>query len=144
MIPYDDLVAALTAWRARQGLPVAQPASLTSTAAATPAPMPTPTAAAPAYPSRGPATPPPRSGPVATPTPPPLAPADLEDVDSALIEEAQYDNEGDDFAMAFDKMQQVENDAEATSIGMGPPTSRDSFGGSTQPDPPSGKRRNDW
>jgi hypothetical protein len=24
MIPYDDLVVALTAWRARQGLPVAQ------------------------------------------------------------------------------------------------------------------------
>ncbi|HWO18996.1 MAG TPA: hypothetical protein VNO30_09470 [Kofleriaceae bacterium] len=42
MIPYDDLVAALTAWRARQGLPTAQlpgaPAPAPKAAVSTPTP----------------------------------------------------------------------------------------------------------
>ncbi|HEX4422295.1 MAG TPA: hypothetical protein VH165_30490 [Kofleriaceae bacterium] len=46
MIPYDDLVAALTSWRARQGLPVSQAAG--AAPPAPPAPRPTPVAPQPA------------------------------------------------------------------------------------------------
>ncbi|MBS1118908.1 MAG: hypothetical protein H6Q90_1136 [Deltaproteobacteria bacterium] len=148
MIPYDDLVVALTTWRAKQGLPVA--------AHAAPAPVP----AAQALPSAagsasGPRTAPPsprgRVG-----TPPPLAafdPADeaLDVDEGALIEESHYENEGDDFAMAFDARNQHE--AESTAIGTPPAPSRDSFGGPTMLDPdlepessPPPKRRghDDW
>ena len=118
-------MAALQAWRARQGLPVEQI-------------TPPITAAPPA--SKGPPTAPPRA------TPPPLAVPDVHEEaidDAALLEEAHYDNEGGDFAMSFGG--DVENDAESTAIGVGP--SRDSFGGSTQPEPPPSpgrKRNNDW
>ena len=94
MIPYDDLVAALQAWRARQGLPV-------STQQA-------PAAAASNGQSARPGTPPPappKRSTTAPRMPLPLAPVDTvdmhEEVESALIEESHYENEGDDFAMAF-------------------------------------------
>ena len=125
MIPYDDLVVALQNWRARQGLPVAQLSSLAPSApviASTPPP------------------PPPAKA------PPPLAAVDTrdEDVDDdALLEEAHYENEGNDFAMAFG---QAEAD-ESTSIGSAPSPNRDSFGGGgTEPEPPRGKpgRNDDW
>lgn len=84
MIPYDELVIALQTWRAKQGLPVAQ-----MSGQLTPPPV-AARSAPPAPPGR--------------PAPPPLAAETHEDsldVDGALIEEAQYENEGDDFAMGF-------------------------------------------
>jgi hypothetical protein len=138
MIPYDDLVVALQTWRARQGLPVAQMSGIM---------VPPPavvTAPAPA----------PRTNPPAPPkaaVPPPLAPVETrdEDVDAALLEEAHYENEGDDFAMAFGAaVNESEESDESTSIGTPPPPgqARDSFGGSTEPEPGSGKhnRNEDW
>jgi hypothetical protein len=140
MIPYDDLVIALQTWRARQGLPVAQ----LSGVAISPPPI---QAAAPDFGARpGPPAAPPR----AAPTPPPLAPVDTRDdeVDEASLieEEAQYENEGDDFAMAFGGQPPPETADESTSIGTAPPPGRDSFGGSTEPEPPPGKhnRNDDW
>lgn len=133
MIPYDDLVAALSAWRARQGLPV-------STMAGTPQPA-APQAAA-SVPGSGPRTAPPvappRTAPPGAPpgrarpvsVPPPLAHPD-EEVDAAMLDEAQYENEGDDFAMGFGG--DSEGDG-ATAIGA-PPT-RD-----TQP---SRGRKDEW
>jgi hypothetical protein len=114
MIPYEDLVIALQSWRAKQGLPVGQ-----LSGALTPPP----------------AAPPPfmADAPVATPflsniaTPPPLAapPEDSLDVDdAALIEEASYDAEAGDFAMAFGEVSPEPEDA--TSIGAPPPISRPS------------------
>lgn len=84
--------------------------------------------------------------------PPPLAPVDTrdEDVDAAaLIEEGHYENEGDDFAMAFaNAVNESDESDESTSIGTPPPpvnVHRDSFGGSTEPEPPPGKHdRDDW
>ena len=117
MIPYDDLVAALQAWRARQGLPVA--ASHTAGSA------PVPTAAA--QPGSGPRTSPPASPPVPRSNPPqppgralPLAaPEDSLDVEDAgeLIDEQAYETEGADFAMAFGKNA---DEVEQTEIGGAP------------------------
>jgi hypothetical protein len=127
MIPYDDLVVALATWRARQGLPVV---SLSGAPVA-----PQARAQSPAIASR--ATPPPAP----RMTPPPLAVPDTHDdpvdvEDGALIEETHYDNEGDDFAMAFQSLQQPDADDSSTAIGVPPPPGpRDSFGGSTQPEP---------
>jgi len=102
MIPYDDLVAALQAWRARQGLPVSttqQPAS--APGAATPSN---------GMHARQGTPPPPTPRSTTRPRMPlPLAPVDtadepidsLEVEDSSLIEENHYENEGDDFAMSF-------------------------------------------
>jgi len=138
MIPYDDLVVALQTWRARQGLPVAQLSGMLTP------PVSEPVAAA------APRTNPPVAPPKAA-VPPPLAPADThDDVDDAglLVEEAHYENEGDDFAMAFG--QPAEPDFESTAIGTAPPPAasgqRDSFGGSTEPEPPADKhnRNDDW
>jgi hypothetical protein len=135
MIPYDDLVIALATWRARQGLPVAQ-----LSGSLTPPPAVAPQAAPVAVPRSNPPAPP-RGG----ATPPPLAPApDTRDemIDDGLIEEAQYDNEGNDFAMAFGG-NAPEVDGESTSIGSAPGIGRDSFsGGGTEPD--KGGNRNDW
>ncbi|MFT3692199.1 MAG: hypothetical protein QM831_03595 [Kofleriaceae bacterium] len=105
MIPYDDLVAALQAWRARQGLPVATPAAGPG-AGSGPARPGTPPPFAAARPAP-PAPPPPR-----TSAPQPAVEADAEAVDHetlheheieehAMIEESHYENEGDDFAMSF-------------------------------------------
>jgi hypothetical protein len=102
MIPYDDLVAALSSWRARQGLPVSTMGG--ASAAPKPAPKAAPQAAA-VVPDSGPRSVPPKAPPPAAPrtkqpsVPPPLA--DAEEVDAAMLDEAHYENEGDDFAMSF-------------------------------------------
>jgi hypothetical protein len=119
MIPYEELVIALQTWRAKQGLPVGQLSG---------ALMPPPVVAAPrsappmAPPSTG------RTGPQQAflgnvSTPPPLAAAEepLDVDESALIEEAHYENEGDDFGIAFGA--KAGDDGESTSIG-GPPIAR--------------------
>jgi len=93
MIPYDDLVVALTAWRARQGLPVAQSAA---------------TASAPPPPPRR-ATPP---APRPAQRPPPAEVSDFED--NALVEDAGYDS-GDDYVM-----QLGEHTGEPTSVSSAP------------------------
>jgi len=113
MIPYDDLVIALTTWRARQGLPVVSGALPPSARPVAPPIAVTPQRATPP-------TPPARGFVANVVTPPPLAPAEThEDVDDAsLIEESHYENEGDDFAMAFG---QLAPEAEATAIGLPPP-----------------------
>jgi hypothetical protein len=106
MISYDDLVAALQAWRARQGLPVAEPASGAAPRTAPPAPP---------APRTNPPAPPPMAANRASPMP--LAPPDessaIDEVsdlgeheieeEHALVEESHYENEGDDFAMSFAK-----------------------------------------
>jgi hypothetical protein len=113
MIPYDDLVAALSAWRIKKGLPVAE------TAAAMAPPI-----------SRG-------APPAPPPTPPPMFAEEALDVDeAAMLEEASYDSEGDDFAMKFGHHQQ-EQEHEETAIGEAPePTDPSGFG--------SGKRNDGW
>ncbi|CAN5760693.1 hypothetical protein BH11MYX3_BH11MYX3_48360 [soil metagenome] len=119
MIPYEDLVIALQTWRAKQGLPVGQlsgalmpPAALTATSMS----------------PSGPPSPPPKQaflGNVATPPPLDAPIEDPLDVDDAsLIEEAHYENEGDDFAMNFAGQGQHLNE-DATAIG-GSPTPRPS------------------
>jgi hypothetical protein len=87
MIPYDDLVAALSVWRARQGLPVST--------------MGAPAAAAAAAPTSGPhgaprTSPPtaPRGKPASVPRP--LAHADADEVDAALLDDAAYENLSED------------------------------------------------
>jgi hypothetical protein len=85
MIPYDDLVAALSAWRARQGLPVntiggAAVSSGSGSFAAQPGSGPN---RAGSGPNRAP------------PQPEPL------EVSDELLDEAAYEPEGNDFAMAF-------------------------------------------
>jgi hypothetical protein len=108
MIPYDDLVAALQAWRARQGLPVSAPASGSNGQVSRTTP-------AGGYAAQRPGTPPPAPPPApakrsttAPRMPLPLQAVDTADehldnleVDNALIEESHYENEGDDFAMSF-------------------------------------------
>lgn len=72
--------------------------------------------------------------------PPPLAPppdthdSPLDVDDSALLEEAPYEGEGD-FMMSFGR---PPSDGEATAVGSMP--TRDSFGaGGTDPDPDRGR-----
>ncbi|HLL20767.1 MAG TPA: hypothetical protein VK427_01490 [Kofleriaceae bacterium] len=142
MIPYDDLVAALTSWRARQGLPV--------TASAIPAASAAPASGPVSVPASGPV----RSGPPMAPPkggyqPPPLASPDTTDdsldVDDAALLEDAYENEGSDFAMNFGGG--VEHDAESTTLGVAPGSGTsdvssrhgDSFGGKTESDPKSRK-----
>jgi hypothetical protein len=117
MIPYDDLVAALQAWRARQGLPVAAPAAGSGPRTAPPPPRTNPPA------------PPPMA---ARPTPAPLAPPEIDDgthediEEHALVEESHYENEGDDFAMSFaadghnGHATGVEGDSSETMVGHDP------------------------
>jgi hypothetical protein len=116
MIPYDDLVTALSNWRARQGLPVStlgkQPSGGTPVAMATPGSGPAP--------GSGPRTAPPMAPPRA-PSPPPLAAQhdDVQEVeDAAMLDENAYENEGADFAMNFGG--NAAADGEATSIGGAP------------------------
>lgn len=142
MIHYDDLVAALTTWRARQGLPVA--AGATPGSGPTPTPMtgsgPTPMSGSgpTAKPGSGPLR---HSPPVAPPKggyqPPPLAAPDTADDsldvdDEALLEEAQYEEGGDGMNLGG-----VERDDESTTLGNAP--ERESFGGVTDFDPKSRK-----
>lgn len=145
MIPYDDLVAALNNWRARQGLPVA-----TGPSGSGPTAAPSYASTSPSGPTAKPGSGPARTAPPMAPPksaggyqPPPLAnPETMEDSldvdDAALLEEAQYDNEGGDFAMNFGR--EVENDGESTTLGHAPEApQRDSFGGETDFDPKSRK-----
>lgn len=127
MIPYDDLVAALSNWRARQGLPVStlgkQPSGGTPVAA-------------PPVPGSGPRTAPP-SAPPRAPSPPPMAAAqdDIHEVeDAAMLDEGAYENEGNDFAMSFGGGGSGANTDEATSIGGAP----------ERPTDPNGGRGEDW
>ncbi|HEX3758145.1 MAG TPA: hypothetical protein VHW23_05545 [Kofleriaceae bacterium] len=98
MIPYDDLVAALTAWRARQGLPVAQKAAA--------APPPARGRAAPAA-QTAPAAPPAAARPAAR------SPAPVADYDDELVEDS-YDS-GEDYVMSLGS-----ETAESTAIGSAP------------------------
>jgi hypothetical protein len=123
MIPYDDLVAALAAWRARQGLPVVQVAGAVPAAARPPAP--------PAAPRTAPPNAPPRS----------VAPAPLPSDDfgaDALVEDAAYDVSGEDYVLSLASGVIVES-AESTAIG-GPPEPVDE--GVLVPK--RGKRKPDW
>jgi len=119
MIPYEELVVALQTWRARKGLPISQ-----MSGSLTPPP-----------PIAAPVAPPPRTAPPAAPpasrvkpaAPPPehetLDAASLLAEDGEPLEEAHYENEGDDFAMAFPNgpAPDQEEGAESTQIGT-PPT----------------------
>ena len=133
MIPYDDLVAALSAWRARQGLPVStlggggsgatpQPGSGPN-AAPQPGSGPNMAAKAGSGPNRG-MPPAPGSGRTKAPSMPPPMQEELDVEDAAMLEE-QYENEGDDFAMAFNPG--AGGDGESTAIGGAPerPTEAD-------------------
>jgi hypothetical protein len=117
MIPYDDLVVALTAWRARQGLPVAQPVAAASSA-----------------PARGHAAPPAPVRSAAAPARPavPQAPPDVGDFeDGSLVEDASYDA-GDDYVM---QLGGDEHPVEETEIGSVPEPA---------PAPRRGKRPDSW
>ena len=102
MIPYDDLVAALAAWRTRQGLPVAHQAA----------------AAPPPSPSRGRGAPPAPAPVAARPGTargagaPVHAAPDFDD--AALVEDASYDT-GEDYVMQLGA-----ETAEPTAIGSSP------------------------
>jgi hypothetical protein len=125
MIPYDDLVAALSQWRARQGLPVSTMG--TSGSGGTPAPGSGPHGR-------------PGSGPNAAsssrPGMPQAAAAAHEVDDAEVLDEDSYENEGNDFAVGFAG---AKDDAEPTAIGTAPerPTETDMRGG-------SGGGRDDW
>ena len=108
MIPYDDLVAALSAWRARQGLPV-------NTIAGTSGSGPNKAG----------------SGPNRAPPPPPQA-EPLEVSDELLDDEAAYENEGNDFAMPFG----ASAEPEPTAIANAPerPTEMDMGNGNDRED----------
>jgi hypothetical protein len=124
MIPYDDLVAALAAWRTRQGLPVAQHAAAAPQATSAPQAAATPQAAAAQSRSRGaPAAPPPAAPPPAArpgaaraaAAPPAATPAASSDFDdAALVEDASYDS-GEDYVMQLGG-----ETAESTAIGSAP------------------------
>jgi hypothetical protein len=169
MIPYDDLVIALQAWRAKKGLPISQNSgSLVPPQAAAPAPASSPgsgpgRAAPPAPP---PPRPPARGGSQmttdevepATEALHALGPDDAhehveehvehvehlehadEHVESAEpaepVEEHQYQNEGDDFAMAFASL---ETEGESTAIGQAPAPGR-----GADATLPRGGRGEDW
>jgi hypothetical protein len=134
MIPYDDLVAALSSWRAKKGLPVVGAAPAAAPARTTP-PVAPPRTNPPAPPQM-------RTNP---PMPPPLAPDDDLDVEAA-IHEGHYENEGDDFALSFGAGGAGATTEDETAIGGGPPE-RPSEGGQTDPSPAPGtsrKRNDDW
>jgi hypothetical protein len=119
MIPYDDLVAALSAWRSRQGLPVNQAAGSGSGPNATSGSGPNKAGSGP---NKAPPVPPSSSRPNM-----PVAAAEepMEVADELLDDEAAYENEGNDFAMAFGQGQAPA--ADATAIGGAPerPTETD-------------------
>ena len=104
MIPYDDLVAALTAWRARQGLPVARHAAAAS--------------APPPARGRAPAATPAAAGrpPAARPGAAPHAAPPNDFDDGGLVEDASYDA-GEDYVMQLGAVEQA---AEPTAISSAP------------------------
>jgi len=124
MIPYEELVAALANWRSKQGLPVVETPRVSSpvmsASYAAPAPAPaartTPPTAAP-QPTR-------QSRPVPVQPPPDLTVDDSMDVDdAALLEEAHYEPEGDDFAEAFGRLTSNPSSTvgDSTNVGVAPP-----------------------
>ena len=129
MIPYEELVIALQTWRAKQGLPIAQMSGQL------PMPVPVPTSARTSPPAA------PRTNP---PGAPPRAPAVADDhldvEDAGLLEEAAYENEGDDFAVGFGAKPgaNAEHD-EQTAIG-GAPTPGPAPTGKRS----GGNRNEDW
>lgn len=125
MIPYDDLVAALQQWRARQGLPVSTMGGGGTAAAPQPGSGPH------AQPGSGPygqaGSGPyaqPGSGPARTAPPPPrgkqpsVPPPLLEEmpVEEAEMLEEHYEADGGDYGMGYSGG----NDGESTSIGGAP------------------------
>lgn len=153
MIPYDDLVAALAHWRAKQGLstggavvsaaPAAPTVSPDSGKASGSGPK---RAAPPGAPPKGPSKPAPAPAPLA---PPPADASDTIDVDDheALAVEDHALETVDEFHSAFGNLTADHDDGgEATSIGAAPGP-RDSFGGATMPTGgPKGTAggHNDW
>jgi hypothetical protein len=143
MIPYDDLVAALSAWRARQGLPVS---TMGGGSAATPSPGSGPHAQAGSGPYGQPGSGPNRGAPPAPPrgkqpsVPPPMA-EEMHEVDEAEMLEEHYDNEGNDYAMSFG----AGGGGESTEIGGAPerPTDQD-FGGRGRGGGGGRGGRDDW
>ena len=147
MIPYEELVIALQTWRAKQGLPVGQ-----LSGALTPPPV----VVAPPPQRAGPPVKPPKMGSTGpqqaflgnVATPPPLAaPEESLDVDeSALIEEAHYENEGDDFAMNFAGAAPVGDEGESTAIGSAPGgrPSDSTLDDGDAPPAPKANRNDDW
>lgn len=134
MIPYDDLVAALATWRARQGLPVVRTGAPTPVAQPPrPAAAPTPAPAARTAPVSAAVTAPVATGRV---QPRQVSDAGLDDFDDgALIEEAPYDS-GEDYVLSLgDAGVEVSNEATAVGApddGDGPRTAR------------RGKRGQEW
>jgi len=100
MIPYEDLVAALQAWRVKQGLPVGELNAVSLTPQ-----MATSFGGARATPP----APPPRS----TPLPIEAVDDSLEVEESAMLED-HYENEGSDYAMRFDRTDDSESPAKTT------------------------------
>jgi hypothetical protein len=84
MIPYDDLVAALQSWRARQGLPVSTIGQGGSAPTATPAHA--------ATPGSGPRTAPPPAPPKGGRTLLHHAPASADVEDAEMLEEQPYES----------------------------------------------------
>jgi hypothetical protein len=116
MIPYDDLVAALQQWRARQGLPVSTlgGGGVSAAPQTGSGPYGQPGSGPYGQPGSGPT----RGAPPAPPRgkqpsiPPPLAASEetMHEVDDAEMLEEQYENEGADFAMGFGGQHQNEDE----------------------------------
>jgi hypothetical protein len=149
MIPYDDLVAQLQSWRARQGLPVAVSATSGSApvVAAMPGSGPTPGSGPRTAPPAPPRTNPPAAPPSRMPMPLAAPEESLDDhmeVDeAAMIDEQHYENEGDDFALAFNAATAGQHEeGDSTMIGGAPERP-------SEPTDPTGGRggppdREDW
>jgi hypothetical protein len=114
MIPYDDLVAALAAWRTRQGLPVAQQAAAAPQVAAAPQAAAAPSRGRGAPTAPAPAAPPPAARPGAARGVPATPAASSDFDDAALVEDASYDG-GEDYVMQLGG-----ETAESTAIGSAP------------------------
>ena len=116
MIPYDELVGALANWRAKQGLPVVPTSQISSPVMSESYAAPTP---APAARTTPPVAPPRASSPVAA-QPPPDMTVDEDVDDAALLEEAHYEPEGDDFQMAFGRLTENNQTGESTTVAPPP------------------------
>lgn len=115
MIPYDELVGALANWRAKQGLPVVPTSRISSPVMSESYAAPTP---APAARTTPPGAPPRASSPVAA-QPPSDMTVDEDVDDAALLEEAHYEPEGDDFQMAFGRLTENQT-GESTTVAPPP------------------------
>ncbi|HUQ01079.1 MAG TPA: hypothetical protein VM261_01230 [Kofleriaceae bacterium] len=159
MIPYEELSAALERWRVKNGLPGTPPLfaegstmKRQSAAASTGAAAPSYSAPAPSYSAPPPVAPPPApsysassygSGPLYAPpaapaVPPPPSSETLDEAvdefaEDDVLDEAQLDNDGPDYAMAFDApppppgrqpatLADDDDDHESTTIGTPGPS----------------------